>query len=196
MIAKINKPSDAYLNRYLEQQKTKAFSYRELGKSKEKSIKKYNNDYHFQVIGKGDIVWENAKALLRNWKQFPMGWTALYTKEKSIKTGDVVAVLFNLLGIWWINSARIVYVFDEPNRFGFAYGTLEGHVEKGEECFWLEKNDNQEIIYHIKAFSLPAHLLVWMAYPFSRMMQKKFVNDSMAQMKQLSNKMNTSVYAE
>ncbi len=30
---------------------------------------------------------------------------------------------------------RVVYVIDEPDRRGFAYGTLPGHPESGEELF-------------------------------------------------------------
>ena len=30
---------------------------------------------------------------------------------------------------------RVVYVVDEPDRRGFAYGTLPGHAESGEERF-------------------------------------------------------------
>ena len=30
---------------------------------------------------------------------------------------------------------RVVYVVDEPDRRGFAYGTLTGHPESGEELF-------------------------------------------------------------
>lgn len=30
---------------------------------------------------------------------------------------------------------RVVYVVDEPDRVGFAYGTLDGHPERGEESF-------------------------------------------------------------
>ena len=193
MIAKFFKPSDDYLKRFLEIQKTKPFSYEEVGASISLPIKKYNNDHHFQVIGKGDLVWEKAKELLRNWQQFPKGWTRLFQDDTELKKGKVVAVLFRVLGIWWVNSARIVYVFDEANRFGIAYGTLTGHVEKGEECFWIEKDENEVVTYHIKAFSLPNHLLVWLVYPFSRMMQKNFAKDSMARMKSLSNIINTSV---
>src|SRR5215469_14773479 len=30
---------------------------------------------------------------------------------------------------------RVVYVIDQPGRRGFAYGTLAGHQESGEEAF-------------------------------------------------------------
>jgi uncharacterized protein (UPF0548 family) len=34
---------------------------------------------------------------------------------------------------------RIVYVIDEPDRRGFAYGTLPGHPERGEEAFIISR---------------------------------------------------------
>lgn len=33
---------------------------------------------------------------------------------------------------------RVVYVIDEANRQGFAYGTLDGHPESGEELFYVD----------------------------------------------------------
>ena len=37
---------------------------------------------------------------------------------------------------------RIVSVFKEVDSFGFAYGTLPGHPERGEESFVLERRDD------------------------------------------------------
>jgi uncharacterized protein (UPF0548 family) len=36
-------------------------------------------------------------------------------------------------------ACRIVVVIDEPDRFGFAYGTLPMHPERGEESFVLTR---------------------------------------------------------
>ena len=69
----------------------------------------------------------------------------------------------------------------------FAYGTLPGHIEKGEECFWIEKDNEGIITYHIKAFSKPAYLFIWLVYPIARFFQRRFVKQSMDRMKKLSN---------
>ena len=40
-----------------------------------------------------------------------------------------------------MNAGRVVYLVDEDGpvpRFGFAYGTLPGHAESGEERFLVE----------------------------------------------------------
>ena len=41
--------------------------------------------------------------------------------------------------------ARVVYVIDEPLRKGFAYGTLPGHPETGEEAFIVEYRDDDSV---------------------------------------------------
>jgi uncharacterized protein (UPF0548 family) len=83
------------------------------------------------------------------------------------------------LGIWSLNAARIVYTFDEPHRFGFAYGTLNDHVECGEERFSVELNpDSGEICYDLYSFSRPRHPLARIGYPYARYLQKQFVADS------------------
>ncbi len=38
---------------------------------------------------------------------------------------------------------RVVYVVDEPDRRGFAYGTLPGHPETGEELFCVRPDDGR-----------------------------------------------------
>jgi uncharacterized protein (UPF0548 family) len=48
---------------------------------------------------------------------------------------------------------RIVYCSDEPNRFGFAYGTLLGHPERGEEAFHVVRGPDDSVTAHIVAFS-------------------------------------------
>ena len=90
------------------------------------------------------------------------------------------------IGLWWLNSCRIVYVVDEPgpiSRFGFAYGTLPGHVEAGEERFLIEWDHGDDSVwYDILAFSRPNHLLSRLGYLFVRRLQKRFGRDSAAAM--------------
>jgi uncharacterized protein (UPF0548 family) len=49
---------------------------------------------------------------------------------------------------------RVVYVLDEPNHRGFAYGTLPGHPEAGEERFAVSFEPSSEAVYaEVVAFS-------------------------------------------
>ena len=68
-------------------------------------------------------------------------------------------------------------------RYGFAYGTLPGHAESGEEQFtveWHERDDS--VRYDILAFSRPQQLLPRLGYPFTRRVQTRFARDSAAEM--------------
>jgi uncharacterized protein (UPF0548 family) len=67
--------------------------------------------------------------------------------------------------------ARVVYVIDEPDRRGFAYGTLPGHPERGEEAFVVERQPDGSVWLVIRAFSRPSSPLMWIGYPVARLLQ-------------------------
>ena len=70
-----------------------------------------------------------------------------------------------------VAPARVVYVVDEARRKGFAYGTLAGHPESGEEAFIVEQTDDGSVWLEIRAFSRPANAFWWMVYPVLRFSQ-------------------------
>lgn len=179
-------PEDHQLDHFLDSKQNMDYNYAEIKGTIQTEVKGYNNDLNSVLLGQSEMIWQKAKRAIEAWKQFPSGWTSIYKQNTPIQKGKTVAVLFRLFGIWWINPAKIVYTFDEPNRFGFAYGTLKGHVEKGEECFWIERDAKGDIYYRIKAFSKPSFWGAKLAYPIARMYQRKFVNDSMAEMKKIT----------
>ena len=60
-------------------------------------------------------------------------------------------------------GCRVVYVVDEPNQRGFAYGTLQGHPESGEEFFGVRFDPTNEKVYaQVVAFSRPGQ---WWSKP-------------------------------
>ena len=66
---------------------------------------------------------------------------------------------------------RVVYVVDEPDRQGFAYGTLPGHPERGEELFLVERTE-EGVVAEVRAFSRPAWSLLRVAGPAGRVAQR------------------------
>ena len=95
-----------------------------------------------------------------------------------------MSVFGHAAGLWWLNACRIVYVIDDADKFGFAYGTLPGHVESGEERFMIEWNRVDESVwFDILAFSKPNHLLIRLGYPMVRRAQKRFGRESAAAMR-------------
>jgi uncharacterized protein (UPF0548 family) len=112
---------------------------------------------------------------------FDMPWIQLCWPDAAIEESATVAVLLSHFGFWSLNASRIVYVIDEngsDKKFGFAYGTLVQHAERGEERFSVEfHSKDQSVWYDVCAFSKP-NLLARLAYPFARSLQKRFAADS------------------
>jgi uncharacterized protein (UPF0548 family) len=67
---------------------------------------------------------------------------------------------------------RIVVVVDEPTRFGFAYGTLPGHVEAGEELFLAEAVDADRLRLTIRIHARAASALARLGGPVSPLLQR------------------------
>ncbi len=80
-------------------------------------------------------------------------------------------------GMWPARiPVRVVSVIDEPDRKGFAYGTLPGHPERGEESFVVERRPDDSVWLIIRAFSRPSNAFFWAAYPAVRLVQAIFTD--------------------
>jgi uncharacterized protein (UPF0548 family) len=177
------KPSEDDTRRFISSQGDLPFSYEEVGASREGAPPKgYVLDRYRAKLGEGPEVYERAKEALRTWRQFDLGWVRLLPPGAPIEVGTTVGVLARHYGVWSLNTARIVYLIEESGgveRFGFGYGTLPGHGERGEERFLVEwRREDSAIYYDVLAFSRPKHPLVWLGYPFVRLLQRRFSRDS------------------
>lgn len=88
-----------------------------------------------------------------------------------VKPGDTVTLLIRFAFARVPAPARVVYVVDEPARRGFAYGTVAGHPEDGEEAFFIERRGDGSVWIEIRAFSRPSSRFWWLVYPVLRMTQ-------------------------
>lgn len=177
------KPSRTEIETFIDRQANEEFSYPDVGASLTKPPEDYIVDHNMVVIGHGDQVWQQAKDAIRSWKMFDLSWVELCWPETAIEKDRNVAILISHLGFYSLNAARIVYTIDEPESFGFAYGTLPEHGESGEERFLVKLNrDTGEVCYDLYAFSVPNHVMSWLGYRIARMLQKQFAVDSKAAM--------------
>jgi uncharacterized protein (UPF0548 family) len=66
-----------------------------------------------------------------------------------------------------------VYVLDEPDHRGFAYGTLPGHAEIGEELFAVRYDAGDEAVYaEVIAFSRHGTWWSRLAGPVTALVQR------------------------
>ncbi len=179
------RPRASDLDDRLARQRPLAFSYPQVGDTAGVFPASYDHDRLRVLLGSGEAVFAAGCQALRAWRQFPARWTAIYPTAAPLAEGTNVLMLAHVLWLWWVNGCRIVYTIDEPSlprRFGFAYGTLPSHVERGEERFLVEMDADGRVWYEIAAFSRPRHWLLKLGYPLVRRYQAKFRRESAAAM--------------
>jgi len=177
---KISEPSERDVAKFIESQRNLDFTYREVGATNATPPAKYTVDHNRIKLGFGEDVYRRAIDVLKNWKQFDLGWVTIVPRGVALEVGATVAIKARAFGTWSLSASRVVYLVRERRRFGFAYGTLPDHVECGEERFLIEWLADNSVWYDILAFSKPRHPLVRMSAPLARMLQKRFARESLA----------------
>lgn len=106
-----------------------------------------------KVIGTGRERFDRAAAAVM---RYGMLRGAGLRVEASTEPAEVGADVLGRLGPF-VAPCRVVYVIDEENRRGFAYGSLPGHAVRGEELFSARYDPADERVYaEVVAFSRPA----------------------------------------
>jgi uncharacterized protein (UPF0548 family) len=173
----LSRPTESEIQAILDQQREKDFSYPDVGASRSQPPSGHGVLHGRIELGQGAVVFATALEALRQWKMFNVAGVRLYWPNVAIEPGSVVAVVILHFGFWSLNCCRIAYVLDDGGpirRFGFAYGTLPEHAERGEERFTIEwHRDSDRVEYEILSFSRPANIWTCLAYPVTRWLQKR-----------------------
>ena len=168
------------------------FSYAEVGATRGVGAERpaslaraYDYDRRVFELGRGEPIYRRACDALRDWRHFRgVRWLSFHRGGAPAHEGQVVISLVRVAGLWFANPCRVVYTrFDAETAtettFDFAYGTLPGHVESGEERFRIALDAaTGEVTYEILAFSRPALWQTRLGYPFARRMQRRFAEAS------------------
>lgn len=139
------------------------------------------------VIGRGYEEFERACRALMHWRQFEVAGCELCWPRTPLIEGAMVALIVRGAFCWWINPCRILYTISQPPpqaRFGFAYGTLPGHIAAGEERFLIELDGN-DVRYEIVSFSRPIGGWAKLGLPYLRYRQVRFRAASAAVMRMI-----------
>ncbi|KAK1321483.1 UPF0548 protein [Acorus calamus] len=130
------------------------------------------------LLGSGPQTFLSAKSALINWRHFGLNW-AFVDPETPVEKGRKFCACVNEMVVpWVVLPLQIAYVNSSDSSFGFGSGTLHGHLLAGEERFSVEQDENNQVWYEIYSFSKPAHFLSFMGYPYVRLRQKFFAQQS------------------
>jgi uncharacterized protein (UPF0548 family) len=131
----------------------------------------YHHDRRELGLGQGDRAWERACDAIRRWEAHRSSGFVITPAGVAIEAGATVVASRPVGPIILAIPCRIIYRTDEPNEFGFAYGTLPGHPERGEEAFHVRRGPDGSVTAQIVAFSRPDDLLTRIAAPVARRIQ-------------------------
>lgn len=145
------------------------FTYPEIGATAGELPAGYHHVRESRQLGMGRARFEEAAASLMQFGiQRGIG---LPVQTSAPQAAAGVNVATHLWPFWAL--CRIVYVVDEPNRRGFAYGTLRGHPETGEEVFIVRLDTSNDVVsVEITAFSKPSYWWVRMGNLVVKQLQR------------------------
>lgn len=136
--------------------------------------------YHHQartvVIGTGHGVFTAAADALAAWQVHTRAGLSVSASSATAEPGSVLVLGLGVGAIRISAPCRVVYLVHEPGRRGFAYGTLPGHPESGEEAFIISRRADDTVTFTITAFSMPVSLLARAAGPLGRSVQHHITN--------------------
>ncbi len=155
-----------------EELRDQALTYAEVGGTWSDPPPGFHAMRRSRVVGTGADRFEAAARTLLGWDMHRRAGVRVRPSRETVAT-DAVAVLRLGGGRLGLDApVRVVYVIDEATRRGFAYGTLPGHPESGEEAFVVELLDTGEVEFTITAFSRPASVLARWGGPVGGAVQR------------------------
>ncbi|GAB1688949.1 DUF1990 family protein [Krasilnikovia sp. M28-CT-15] len=152
---------------------TAPLTYPEVGATRTESMpSRYGHVFRDVSLGSGSEVFERAVAALFGWRMHQEAGLAVVYCGGKPAPGIVVVLQAGWGPLHLRIPCRVVYTVDEADRRGFAYGTLPGHPESGEEAFTVVLTGTGDVRIRIRAFSRPASLVARVGGPFTRLIQQ------------------------
>jgi uncharacterized protein (UPF0548 family) len=151
---------------------TLALTYPEVGATAHATLP---SGYHHldvtRVVGHGRTWFEEVARCLLSWQvQRRAGMSVAATGP--VADGARAVLGLGLGPARLLAPVEVVDLVAEPDRVGFAYGTLEGHPELGEERFEVGLRPDGSVEARIRAFSRPGRWFTRVAGPFGRGLQR------------------------
>ena len=164
-------------DREAEELRTAALTYAEVGSTRASRMPKGYRHLHRRVeLGVGTERFERAAEAVLGWEVQRRAGLKVRASTEQVVEGSVAVIRLGVGNLSVNAPVRVVYVIDEPQRQGFAYGTLPGHPECGEEAFVVERGEGGAVTFTITAFSRASTLLTRLGGPVSRIIQSRVTN--------------------
>lgn len=165
------------------------FTYAEVGATRDAERPAgYRHLRERTPVGSGPEVFRNAAdALMEFWMHRAL---PLRVDASAPRAAPGVTVVLGLgLGLGPLRlraPCRIVWTREEDRCAGWAYGTLPGHPESGEESFVVHRDEEDDVWLTVTAFSRPAAAAVRLAGPLGPAFQRRYARRCGAVLRRLA----------
>jgi uncharacterized protein (UPF0548 family) len=153
-----------------------SLTYRDVGATSGPLPIGYRHVTRVAPLGFGREDFDRCSSLVLSWEMHRRAGLSVHPSNPVAVEGSVVALVLGGSRFGVVCPCRVVYVVEEPGRRGFAYGTLPGHPEEGEESFIVAHEPDGSVVLRITAFSRPANALSRLGGPLTRRVQDWFTD--------------------
>jgi uncharacterized protein (UPF0548 family) len=151
----------------------RSFNYREVGGTRGQLPEGYRLVRRGAEVGQGRARFEAVADRLLSWQVHRDAGLVVDAVTEQARPDSEVRLGLPLGSLTIAAACRVVYVIDEHDRRGFAYGTLAGHPERGESLFEVRLTADGTVRFLVTSFSEPATWWSWVGGPVTRRMQDR-----------------------
>ncbi|TYQ07610.1 UNVERIFIED_ORG: uncharacterized protein (UPF0548 family) [Gordonia westfalica J30] len=153
-------------------------TYDEVGATAGELPAGYHHLRRSRVIGVGEECFTVAAERILNWDMHRHAGIGVDASTRAAEVGATVTMRLGLGPVGISAACRVIEVIDSVStesgaERGFAYGTLSGHPEIGEERFWVERRPDDSVVARIVAFSRPGRWFTRLGGPIGRLAQAR-----------------------
>ncbi|MGJ0203205.1 DUF1990 domain-containing protein [Leucobacter sp. gxy201] len=133
-----------------------------------------------RVIGHGREAFERAGADLFAGEVQRRAGAEVQLSQAPLRLGSRVEMRLRFGPLKFTAPCLVVWAERSAELCGFAYGTLQGHPERGEERFELRLDASGDVVFRITAFSQPARWYTRLGGPIARLVQARMTRRYLA----------------
>jgi uncharacterized protein (UPF0548 family) len=122
-------------------------------------------------LGHGEACWQIASTAVVSWGVKTRSGFAVRPPVR-VAEGRDFWLIASVGPVRVREPVRVVAVVDEPDRCGFAYGTLEGHPVSGEEAFVVHRTSDGDVRLTLRSLTGASSGPWRAAFPFLLLAQR------------------------
>lgn len=181
---RLGRPDAAALDRLLATARGRELSYVHVGSTLVRDGAPPNTARRVhrrsRELGSGRETFDRAVAALRAWACHAGIGARVFPATAPLVEGESLLVILPVGRSSIVVPNRIVSVVDTPTRFGFAYGTIDGHQERGEESFVVTLGPDGRVTAEITVDAEPSTLAASVGAPLVTWFQHRAVDRYLA----------------